>query len=237
MIRRADLALLRLKRDDFSSNRHPALSFCLSMIFSENRCTLFRIMLWVQNQDIWTTVGIPQKTQHAVSVRRAFNRLQAGLRPLRHSLEIGVSTGREIVMMNKAIFVSLPVTDLKASVAFYESIGFRNNPRFTDETAACMVWSESISFMLLTHAKWRTFTSRPIPPKTSSEVMLALSCDSRDAVDAMNSAAAANGGTADINPIEDHGFMYARDLADPDGHALGAMWMDMSAIPSGDKVG
>ena len=140
-------------------------------------------------------------------------------------------------MMNKAIFVSLPVTDLKASVAFYESIGFRNNARFTDETAACMVWSEAISFMLLTHAKWRTFTNRPIPPKTSSEVMLALPCDSRDAVDAMSRAAAANGGTADINPIEDHGFMYTRDLADPDGHALGAMWMDMSAMPPGDKAG
>src|SRR5437868_46568 len=130
-------------------------------------------------------------------------------------------------VMSKMIFVSLPVTDLKASMAFYESIGFKNNPQFTDETAACMVWSEAINFMLLTHAKWRTFTSRPIPPKTSSEVMLALSCDSRDAVDAMNGAAAANGGTADINPIEDHGFMYTRDLADPDGHALGAMWMDL----------
>ena len=139
--------------------------------------------------------------------------------------------------MSKMIFVSLPVTDLKASMAFYESIGFKNNPQFTDETAACMVWSEAINFMLLTHAKWRTFTSRPIPPKTSSEVMLALSCDSRDAVDAMSGAAAANGGTADINPIEDHGFMYTRDLADPDGHALGAMWMDMSAIPSGRQGG
>jgi uncharacterized protein len=139
--------------------------------------------------------------------------------------------------MSKTIFVSLPVTDLKASTAFYEAIGFRNNPQFTDETAACMVWSEAINFMLLTHAKWRTFTSRPIPPKTSSEVMLALSCDSREAVDAMIAAAAANGGTADINPIEDHGFMYGRDFADPDGHALGAMWMDTSAISSGDKSG
>jgi uncharacterized protein len=146
------------------------------------------------------------------------------------------ATGKERAM-SKMIFVSLPVTDLKASMAFYESIGFKNNPQFTDETAACMVWSEAINFMLLTHAKWRTFTIRPIPPKTSSEVMLALSCDSRDAVDAMSNAAAANGGTADINPIEDHGFMYTRDLADPDGHALGAMWMDMSAIPAGDKAG
>lgn len=139
--------------------------------------------------------------------------------------------------MRNMIFVSLPVTDLNASKAFYEAIGFKNNPGFTDETAACMVWSESINFMLLTHAKWRTFTSRPIPPKNSSEVMLALSCDSRDAVDAMTRAAAANGGIADINPIEDHGSMYTRDLADPDGHALGAMWMDMSAMPAGDKAG
>jgi uncharacterized protein len=138
--------------------------------------------------------------------------------------------------MSKTIFVSLPVTDLKASMAFYQAIGFKNNPQFTDETAAGMVWSEAINFMLLTHAKWRTFTTRPIPPNTSSEVMLALSCDSRDAVDAMTAAAAANGGTIDINPVEDHGFMYTRDLADPDGHALGAMWLDMSAFPSRDKA-
>ncbi len=139
--------------------------------------------------------------------------------------------------MSKTIFVSLPVTDLKASVAFYSAIGFKHDPRFSDETAACMVWSETISFMLLTHAKWRTFTSRPIPPGTSSGVMLALSCDSRDAVDAMLSAATANGGTADINPVEDHRFMYTRDLADPDGHALGAMWMDVSAMTAANQAG
>lgn len=138
--------------------------------------------------------------------------------------------------MSKTIFVSLPVTDLDASVAFYAAIGFKADPQFTDETAACMMWSDAIRFMLVTHAKWRTFTNRPIPPKASSEVMLALSCDSRDAVDAMSDAAAANGGVADINPIEDHGFMYTRDLADPDGHALGAMWMDMAAMPSGETA-
>lgn len=138
--------------------------------------------------------------------------------------------------MSKTIFISLPVTDLKASMAFYEAIGFTNNPAFTGEEAACMVWSDAISFMLLTHAKWHSLTTRPIPPSTSSEVMLALSCDSRDAVDAMTSAAAAHGGIADINPIEDHGFMYTRDLADPDGHALGAMWMDMAAMPSGGQA-
>jgi uncharacterized protein len=137
--------------------------------------------------------------------------------------------------MSKMIFISLPVTDLDASMTFYKSIGFVNNPHFTDDTAACMVWSEAINVMLLTHAKWRTFTSRPIPPSTSSEVSLALSCDSRESVDAMNEAAAANGGTADINPVQDHGSMYGRDMADPDGHIWGAMWMDPAAIPSGDQ--
>jgi uncharacterized protein len=134
--------------------------------------------------------------------------------------------------MSKMIFVNLPVTDLKASMAFYKALGFENNLQFTDDTAACMVWSEAINVMLLTHTKWRTFTSRPIPPVTSSEVMLALSCESRDAVDAMNKAAAANGGKADVNPAQDLGFMYNRNLVDPDGHVWEAMWMNPSAVPA-----
>ncbi|PMR67128.1 VOC family protein [Halomonas heilongjiangensis] len=138
--------------------------------------------------------------------------------------------------MSRMIFVNLPVADLAASMAFYEALGFENNPHFTDATAACMVCSEAINVMLLTHAKWRTFTNRPIPPTTSSEVMLALSCDSREAVDAMNEAAATKGGTADINPPQDLGFMYSRALADPDGHVWEAMWMDPAAIPSNDST-
>jgi len=134
--------------------------------------------------------------------------------------------------MSRTITVSLPVADLKASMAFYTALGFVNNPQFTDDTAAFMVWSESINVMLLTHAKWRTFTTRPIPPKTSSEVALNVSCASREDVDAMNKAASENGGTADINPVEEHGFMYGRDFVDPDGHVWGAMWMDMSAMPA-----
>lgn len=94
-----------------------------------------------------------------------------------------------------------------------------------------MVWSEAISVMLLTHAKWRTFTSRPIPPSSSSEVMLALSCESRAAVDAMNDAAQVNGGQADIHPIQDMGFVYNRSFTDPDGHVWEPMWMDPAAIP------
>ena len=135
--------------------------------------------------------------------------------------------------MPRMIFVNLPVADLAASIAFYEALGFTNNPQFTDATAACMVWSEAIHVMLLTHGKWRSFTDRPIPPAGSSEVSLALALDGREAVDAMIAAAAANGGTGDINPVQDLGFMYGRDLTDPDGHVWGPFWMDMSAMPSG----
>ena len=135
--------------------------------------------------------------------------------------------------MGSSIFISLPVTDLAASLAFYEALGFRREPRFSGADGACVVWDEAVSFMLHTHAKWRGFTQRPIPEKGASEVMLALRCRDRATVDAMSRAAAAHGGEADINPVEDHGFMVTRDLADPDGHAIGAMWMDMSAMPQG----
>ena len=136
--------------------------------------------------------------------------------------------------MTKMIFVNLPVTDLARARAFYEALGFVNNPQFSDDNSACMVWSEAIHVMLLTHAKWQGFTSRPIPPAGMSEVMLAISCDSRDAVDRMNEAAVRHGGTADVNPKQDLGFLFNRSLADPDGHVWEAMWMDPAAIPSAD---
>lgn len=128
--------------------------------------------------------------------------------------------------MTKMIFVNMPVADLKASMAFYSALGFVNEPRFTDETAAAMQWSDTIVIMLLSHQKWRTFTTRPIPGPESSEMLLALNCDSRDEVDTMVTTAAANGGTADINPAQDHGFMFSRSFADPDGHVWEPMWMD-----------
>lgn len=133
--------------------------------------------------------------------------------------------------MTKMIFVSLPVTNLQTSIAFYKALGFQQNPQFSDDASACMVWSEAIYAMLLTHAKWRTFTERPLPPPGTSATMLSLAMDSRDAVDSMNAAAAAHGGQADVNPVQDLGFMYSRDLADPDGHLWGAFWMDPAAIP------
>ena len=134
--------------------------------------------------------------------------------------------------MTKMIFISLPVTNLAASTAFYKALGFRQNPQMSDDTSACMVWSETIQAMLLTHPKWRTFTDRPLPPPGTSAVMLSLSLDSRAAVDAMNEAATAHGGQADVNPVQELGFMYGRDLADPDGHLWGAFWMDPAAMPS-----
>ncbi|WP_297187137.1 glyoxalase/bleomycin resistance/extradiol dioxygenase family protein [uncultured Porticoccus sp.] len=134
--------------------------------------------------------------------------------------------------MAAMIFVNLPVTNLNASMAFYQALGFENNPQFTDDTAACMVWSEAINVMLLTHDKWRQFTDRAIPPANVSEVMLALSLDNREAVDTMNVATADNGGTADINPVQDLGFMYSRAMADPDGHIWEAIWMDPATMPT-----
>ncbi len=133
--------------------------------------------------------------------------------------------------MTKMIFVSLPVTDLPASIAFYKALGFTRNPQFSDDASACMVWSEAIHAMLITHAKWRTFTQKPFPPAGTASMMLSLAMESRAAVDEMQRSAGATGGQADANPPEDHGFMYSRDLADPDGHLWATFWMDMAAMP------
>jgi predicted lactoylglutathione lyase len=138
--------------------------------------------------------------------------------------------------MTRLIFVSLPVADLRASIAFYEALGFRRNPQLSDDDSADMAWSDAIHLMLLSHAKWRSFTQRPFPPPGTSASMLSLALDSRAAVDAMNEAAAAQGGVADANPPEDHGFMYSRDLADPDGHLWGVFWMDPGAMPGGSAT-
>lgn len=133
--------------------------------------------------------------------------------------------------MTKTIFISLPVTNLPASTAFYRALGFQQNAQFSDDSSACMAWSESIQVMLLTHAKWRSFTQRRFPAAGTSGLMLSLSMESREAVDAINRAAAAHGGQADANPAEDYGFMYSRDLADPDGHLWATFWMDPAQAP------
>ena len=135
--------------------------------------------------------------------------------------------------MTKMIFVNLPVADLDKAKAFYASLGFVNEPKFTDETAAAMQWSDTIVVMLLTHAKWKTFTTRPIPDRGSSEVMLAISFDSKEEVDRVTDKAGAAGGTADVNPKQDHGFMYGRSFLDLDGHIWETVWMDPAMAESG----
>jgi len=129
----------------------------------------------------------------------------------------------------KMIFVNLPVVDLAAARAFYEAIGATNNPQFTDETAACMVFSDTIHVMLLTHDKFAQFTPKPIADShRTSEVLIAISADSREAVDEMTDAALASGGR-EPRERQDYGFMYSRSFEDPDGHIWEPMWMDLAA--------
>ncbi len=137
--------------------------------------------------------------------------------------------------MPKMIFVNLPVADLKRATAFYESIGSTRNPQFSDETASCMVFSEAIYAMLLTHEKYNQFTSKKIADaRTESEVMIALSADSREEVDDMVAKAKAAGGSPDPTPIQDLGFMYGRSFEDPDGHIWELVWMNVEAAMQAD---
>jgi len=132
--------------------------------------------------------------------------------------------------MAKLIFVNLPVADLVRATAFYEAIGARKNDQFSDGTASCMVFSETIHAMLLTHEKFRQFTPKHIADaKTTTEVLICMSADSRDAVDDMVGKASATGGLADPSPKQDYGFMYGRSFEDPDGHIWEVMWMDVEA--------
>src|SRR3954466_6505320 len=141
--------------------------------------------------------------------------------------------------MPKLIFVNLPVADLPRSVAFYEAVGAVRNPQFSDDTAACMVFSETIHVMLLTHDKFRQFTPRAIADaRGASEVLLCISADSREAVDAMTEAALANGGAEPREP-QDHGLMYGRSFEAPAGPIWEPMWMDLAALgdgPAGEVV-
>jgi uncharacterized protein len=131
--------------------------------------------------------------------------------------------------MSRLIFVNLPVADLGRSIAFYEAIGATKNPMFSDETAACMVVSEVIHVMILTHDKFRQFTPRPIADaRSGTEVLLCISADSREAVDEMTQKALGAGGS-EVREPQDHGFMYGRSFEDPDGHIWEPMWMDMAA--------
>lgn len=132
--------------------------------------------------------------------------------------------------MSTKIFVNLPVKDLKASIEFFTRLGYSFNQQFTDETATCMIISDDIYAMLLTHDKFKVFTPKEICDATkSSEVLICLSCESREQVDEMVGKAVAAGGTT-YNQPQDHGFMYGHGYQDLDGHIWELMWMDPNAI-------
>ena len=132
--------------------------------------------------------------------------------------------------MAKLIFVNLPVSDLDRSVAFYEAVGATKNPQFSDGTASCIVFSETIHAMLLTHEKYSQFTSKRIADAhETSQVLICISADSREEVDGVIARAGSAGGTLDPTPTQDYGFMYGRSFEDPDGHIWEVMWMDVEA--------
>lgn len=143
----------------------------------------------------------------------------------------GCADKRKGNAMPQMIFVNFPVKNLDKSVAFFTALGFSFNPQFTDETATCMVISDTIFAMLLTHEKFASFSPKPIVDTSQAvEVLTCLSRESRAAVDTMVAAALAAGGTIYKEP-QDHGFMYGHGFQDLDGHVWELMWMDPAATP------
>jgi uncharacterized protein len=132
--------------------------------------------------------------------------------------------------MTTKMFVNLPVKDLKTTMAFYKALGFTFNPQFTDHTGACMVVSEHNYVMLLTHEKFTSFATKPIPDalKTTG-VMVALALNSKEAVDDM-AAKAVKAGGKEPKPKADYGFMVQRTIEDPDGHTWEPFWMDPNHV-------
>ncbi|MBX9827430.1 MAG: VOC family protein [Xanthobacteraceae bacterium] len=138
--------------------------------------------------------------------------------------------------MSRMIFVNLPVRDLAASTAFYGALGGAVNPQFSDERSKSVMLSDAIGLMLLTHDRYGEFTARPIgDARRESQALIALSVDSRDAVNATLTRATAAGGRADPNPAQDHGFMLSRSVEDPDGYVWVIMWMDPAAIAKSER--
>jgi predicted lactoylglutathione lyase len=134
---------------------------------------------------------------------------------------------------SRLIFVNLPVKDLSASMEFFRTLGFDFDEKFTDASAACMVVSEQAFVMLLEESRFSDFTSKQVADaRTSTEAIVAVSAESREAVDGFADAALSAGGTSANEPM-DHGFMYGRSFNDLDGHLWEVMWMDPAAVEQG----
>lgn len=134
--------------------------------------------------------------------------------------------------MSRQVFIMLPVADLPRSIAFFQALGFPQDPQFGDGNGACIVVSDTIFVMLATHARFRDFTPKAICDTGQAvEVLVSLRCESREEVDALVARALAAGGTTYDQP-EDHGVMYSHSFVDPDGHGWGLF--HMTAMPTGE---
>jgi len=134
--------------------------------------------------------------------------------------------------MGKQIFINLAVKDLNRSMELYAAMGFGNNPQFSDESGKCMVWSDSIYLMLLTHEKFASFATKPITDtKLGLAALFSLSFDSLDEVNTATNAALRAGGTEPVE-LRDYGFMQQRTVEDFDGHTWELFYMDMTKLPS-----
>ena len=131
------------------------------------------------------------------------------------------------------IFVNIPTSDLERSKAFYTALGATLNPQFTDDNAACIVWDDNVYFMAVTNEYFATFTDKKtVDPRTHAQVLIALSRESREAVDEIIAAGVAAGGSEPTEP-KDYGFMYSRDLDDPDGNGVEFFFMEPQAVEQG----
>jgi uncharacterized protein len=136
----------------------------------------------------------------------------------------------------RMLFVNMPVADVERSKAFFAGLGFSFDPRFSDETAACMPVGEHAVVMLLVREKFAEFAKHPIAdPTTHTLALYSFSVASRDEVDEVGAAALAAGGS-EADDAEDHGFMYSRSFFDLDGHGWQVMWMDPAAAEQGPEA-
>jgi predicted lactoylglutathione lyase len=164
-------------------------------------------------------LGAPQELTSATTLSLEQN-------VLHHSLSKGPT-------MPTKIFVNLPVKNLPKSIEFFTKLGYKFNPQFTDETATCMIVSDDIYVMLLTEAKFKQFTPKEIcDASKSTEVLVCLSCETRDAVDEMVRKAVAAGGITYAEP-KDYGFMYQHSYQDLDSHMWELVYMDPAAVQQG----
>lgn len=134
--------------------------------------------------------------------------------------------------MAKQVFINLAVKDLLKSMQFYTALGFTNNPQFSDESGKCMVWSDSIMLMIMTHEKFESFTSKPIADtKSNVAAIFSLSVDSVDEVNEIITNGLRAGGI-EPNEMRDYGFMQQRTIEDFDGHTWEVFYMDISKFPT-----